>query len=123
MSKYAHLKQECDHETTAVLLCCFKLRQHALEGRHTTAVVLQYYVTHFEFPSTTDARECSTIDCNVRQCAGVAAGFYYCQGVILTVNIMPEISRTHLRHINSLELALNTQVTCHMGTKQTQSTP
>lgn len=110
MSKYAHLKQECDHETTAVLLCCFKLRQHALEGRHTTAVVLQY---------------CSTIDCNVRQCAGVAAGFYYCQGVILTVNIMPEISRTHLRHINSLELALMryTQVTCHMGTKQTQSTP
>ena len=38
---------------------------------------------------------------------------------------MPEISRTHLRHISSLELALirYTQVTCHMGTKQTQSTP
>ena len=38
---------------------------------------------------------------------------------------MPEISRTHLRHISSLELALirYTQVTCHIGTKQTQSTP
>ena len=38
---------------------------------------------------------------------------------------MPEMSRTHLRQISSLELALirYTQVTCHIGTKQTQSTP
>ena len=82
----------------------------------------------FEFPSTTETREGVQHDLIVMctaVCAGVVVGFSYYQGVVLTVNIMPVISRTHLRHISLLELAQirYTQVTSHIGTKQTQSTP
>ena len=80
MSKYAHLKQDCDHEIVLLKNC----DNTSIKGRNTRLLLLysNTAVHIFKFPSTTETREGVQHDLIVMctaVCAGVVVGFSYCQ--------------------------------------------
>ena len=137
MSKYAQLKQECDHET--VLLKNYNTSFERPQHYYCCSTHNPLHILNFP-PPPKRGKECSTTYCNVygsalllmQAFAVMCTAVRWCRCRLFLLSRRYPHGEHHARdiantpgHISSLELALirYTQVTCHIGTKQTQSTP
>ena len=123
-------------------LCCLKTTTRDLKDRNTTAVVHSntLHILNFPLPPKR-GKECSTTYCNVygsalllmqALAAMCTAVRWCCCRLFLLSRHYPhgehharDITNTPETHqfVGTSSDTIRTQVTCHIGTKQTQSTP